>query len=180
MTWTKKKTLWGLSYQIVQCCPSPTVEPSVGRTSLNMKSYLETEYPFDFLSHIQTSTDIGSALSDFWRNCVVWHWDTGHRIALHCESVNSEMSKMIKYLHCPAHPLCRSRGRQGKQLCTGFPPVTIVHDHDHDHGYGGRVAKCHGYDGYIRVKILASWGKSLWGHTILEKICTIYVRFFFV
>ena len=131
MTKTKKKTLWGLSYQIVQCCPSPTVEPSVGRTSLNMKSYLETEYPFYFISHIQTSTDIGSALSDFWRNCVVWHWDTGHRIALHCESVNSEMSKMIKYLHCPAHPLCRSRGRQGKQLCTGFPPVTIVHDHDH-------------------------------------------------
>ena len=24
-----------------------------------------------------------------------------------------------------------------------------------------RVAKCHGYDGYIRVKILAEWGKSL-------------------
>ena len=22
-----------------------------------------------------------------------------------------------------------------------------------------RVAKCHGYDGYIRVKILAGWGK---------------------
>ena len=31
-----------------------------------------------------------------------------------------------------------------------------------------RVAKCHGYDGYIRVKILASWGKSLGGHTILQ------------
>ena len=26
---------------------------------------------------------------------------------------------------------------------------------------GGRVAKCHGYDGYIRVKILEGWGKSL-------------------
>ena len=25
----------------------------------------------------------------------------------------------------------------------------------------GRDAKCHGYDGLIRVKILASWGKSL-------------------
>ena len=24
----------------------------------------------------------------------------------------------------------------------------------------GRDAKCHGYDGLIRVKILASWGKS--------------------
>ena len=31
-----------------------------------------------------------------------------------------------------------------------------------------RVAKCHGYDGYIRVKILASWGKSLGEHTILQ------------
>ena len=31
-----------------------------------------------------------------------------------------------------------------------------------------RVAKCHGYDGLIRVKILASWGKSLGEHTILQ------------
>ena len=31
-----------------------------------------------------------------------------------------------------------------------------------------RVAKCHGYDGYIRVKLLASWGKSLGEHTILQ------------
>ena len=30
-----------------------------------------------------------------------------------------------------------------------------------------RDAKCHGYDGLIRVKILASWGKSLGEHTIL-------------
>ena len=38
-------------------------------------------------------------------------------------------------------------------------------------GLGGlfsRVAKCHGYDGYIRVKILASWGKSLGEHTSLK------------
>ena len=25
---------------------------------------------------------------------------------------------------------------------------------------GGRVGKCHGYDGYIRVKKLGSWGKK--------------------
>ena len=31
-----------------------------------------------------------------------------------------------------------------------------------------RVAKCHGYDGYIRVKILAGWGKSLGKNTILQ------------
>ena len=31
-----------------------------------------------------------------------------------------------------------------------------------------RDAKCHGYDGLIRVKILASWGKSLGEHTILK------------
>ena len=31
-----------------------------------------------------------------------------------------------------------------------------------------RVAKCHGYDGYIRVKILAGWGKSLAEHAILQ------------
>ena len=34
--------------------------------------------------------------------------------------------------------------------------------------YGCRDAKCHGYDGLIRVKILASWGKSLGEHTILK------------
>ena len=32
----------------------------------------------------------------------------------------------------------------------------------------GRVAKCHRYDGYIRVKILAGWGKSLSEHAILQ------------
>ena len=31
-----------------------------------------------------------------------------------------------------------------------------------------RVAKCHGYDGYIRVKILAGWGKSLRDHAIWQ------------
>ena len=42
-----------------------------------------------------------------------------------------------------------------------------------------RVAK---YDGYIRLKILASWGKSLGGDKFLqneaffEEICTIYVK----
>ena len=46
-----------------------------------------------------------------------------------------------------------------------------------------RVAKCHGYDGLIRVKILASWGKSLGEHNFaklslfLKQICTIYMRF---
>ena len=33
---------------------------------------------------------------------------------------------------------------------------------------GNRVAKCHGYDGYIRVKILAGWGKSLGEQTIWQ------------
>ena len=32
-----------------------------------------------------------------------------------------------------------------------------------------RVAKCHGYDGYIRVKILAGWGKSFGEHANLAK-----------
>ena len=46
-----------------------------------------------------------------------------------------------------------------------------------------RVVKCHGYDGYIRVKILAGWGKSLGEHPILQNqaflgnICTQYNRF---
>ena len=30
-----------------------------------------------------------------------------------------------------------------------------------------RVAKCHGYDGYNRVKILTGWGKSLGEHANL-------------
>ena len=30
------------------------------------------------------------------------------------------------------------------------------------------VAKCHGYDRYIRVKILAGWDKSLGKHHILQ------------
>ena len=36
-----------------------------------------------------------------------------------------------------------------------------------------RVAKCHGYDGYIRVKKLASWGKKfgvISGLTILVRV----------
>ena len=45
-----------------------------------------------------------------------------------------------------------------------------------------RVAKCHGYDGYIRVKLLAGWGKTLGEQTILHNEAffggdfTIYVR----
>ena len=41
-----------------------------------------------------------------------------------------------------------------------------------------RVAKCHAYDGYVCVKILAEWGKSLgnmqiWqNQAFLGKICT--------
>ena len=35
--------------------------------------------------------------------------------------------------------------------------------------FGYRVAKCHGYDGYIRVKILAGLGKSLEKHAIWQK-----------
>ena len=48
-----------------------------------------------------------------------------------------------------------------------------------------RVAKSHGYDGYIRVKLLASWGKSLGEHAILkneaffggdlQNLCEIFV-----
>ena len=46
-----------------------------------------------------------------------------------------------------------------------------------------RVAKCHGYDGYIRVKELASWGKKLGRNkklakqAIFEKICATKLRF---
>ena len=32
-----------------------------------------------------------------------------------------------------------------------------------------RVAKCHGYDGYIRVKELANWGKKLGRNKKLAK-----------
>ena len=39
---------------------------------------------------------------------------------------------------------------------------------DHHPASVDRDAKCHGYDGLIRVKILASWGKSLGEHTILK------------
>ena len=44
-----------------------------------------------------------------------------------------------------------------------------------------RVAKCHGYDGSIRVKILVSWGKSLEEHIVwlnqafFENVCKISV-----
>ena len=31
-----------------------------------------------------------------------------------------------------------------------------------------RIAKCHGYDGYICVKILAVWGKSFGKQPILQ------------
>ena len=34
--------------------------------------------------------------------------------------------------------------------------------------YPPTVAKCHGYDGYIRVNLLASWGKILGESSILQ------------
>ena len=46
-----------------------------------------------------------------------------------------------------------------------------------------RVAKCHEYDEYIRVKIFAGWGKSLgedaiWSNlAFFGKICTIMQDF---
>ena len=40
-----------------------------------------------------------------------------------------------------------------------------------------RVAKCHGYDGYIRVKILAGWGKSLGEHENLAQSSLLGGRF---
>ena len=40
-----------------------------------------------------------------------------------------------------------------------------------------RVAKCHGYDGYIRVKILTGWGKSLGEHANLTKSSLFGGRF---
>ena len=36
--------------------------------------------------------------------------------------------------------------------------ISLIGGYD-DEGKG-RVGKCHGYDGYIRVKKLASWGKK--------------------
>ena len=33
-------------------------------------------------------------------------------------------------------------------------------DLEQNYDYGFRVAKCHGYDGYIRVKIFRGWGKK--------------------
>ena len=39
-----------------------------------------------------------------------------------------------------------------------------------------RVAKCHGYDGYIRVKELASWGKKFRRAKKLSKICVKNLR----
>ena len=41
----------------------------------------------------------------------------------------------------------------------------LTHDKSKDLS---RVAKCHGYDGYIRLKILVSWGKSLGEHIIWQ------------
>ena len=40
-----------------------------------------------------------------------------------------------------------------------------------------RVAKCHGYDGYIRVKILADWGKNLGEHAIQQNQPFFWGRF---
>ena len=45
-----------------------------------------------------------------------------------------------------------------------------------------RVAKCHGYDGYIRVKIFAGWGKKFGRayifakSSLLGKIYTTYEK----
>ena len=44
---------------------------------------------------------------------------------------------------------------------------------------GIRVAKCHGCDGYIRVKILTGWGKthSFAKSSFFRKIWSVYVKF---
>ena len=39
-----------------------------------------------------------------------------------------------------------------------------------------RVAKCHGYGGYIRVKILAGWGKKSGRKTVLQKQVLFWVN----
>ena len=36
--------------------------------------------------------------------------------------------------------------------------------------HGRRLAKCHGYDGYIRVKIFAGWAKKFGRTCNFEKI----------
>ena len=40
-----------------------------------------------------------------------------------------------------------------------------------------RVAKCHGYEGYIRVKIFAGWGKKFERTSNLAKSSPILGRF---
>ena len=40
-----------------------------------------------------------------------------------------------------------------------------------------RVAKCHGYDGYIRVKIFAGWGKKSGRRCNLAKFSLFLGRF---
>ena len=50
---------------------------------------------------------------------------------------------------------------------TGFKQACVVSDNNelrevniHSINVKVRVGKCHGYDGYIRVKKLGSWGKK--------------------
>ena len=45
--------------------------------------------------------------------------------------------------------------------------ISLIGGYD-DEGKG-RVGKCHGYDGYIRVKKLASWGKKFGRPKLLAK-----------
>ena len=44
-------------------------------------------------------------------------------------------------------------------------------------GWMHRIAKCHGYDGYICVKILAVWGKSFGKQPILQNQAFFLGRF---
>ena len=50
-------------------------------------------------------------------------------------------------------------------------------DDDNGHHDNGRVAKCHGYGGYIRVKKLEGWGKKFGRAFSFAKSSIVFGKF---
>ena len=117
---------------------------------------------------------------------------TEHVNFLHGAFLTPQKSEMIKFKQIWA---CKEGGKS--KTCEGGVflkqngchicfyecyDISFLNIYEETHP-SSRIAKCHGYDGYIRVKVLAGWSKSLGEHAIwqyqdfLGKICTTNDKF---
>ena len=123
--------------------------------------------------HLVKSTFYGARLEGYlylYMSKSVFHWQTRFEGYLFlCKSIFYQEARLEGlnfegYLFLCVKVKCCTSLRQRlhskwlSQIKEGETEGVVSH----------KVAKCHGYDGYIRVKILAGWGKSLGDHAIWQ------------